>query len=301
MRSLVAIPLICLFAGGMALAQFGGREGDVIIYAVSAKGSGDPIVVPSRTVNSAAGFQVIDPLKQTPQPFGPDIPGEFFVTLHSEASDSFRFVIQKEDILVPHNRFMGSGKVFIMQGIDRLLVPNREPIDLTAGLFAPFPQDVDFGPELPILEANSFVWTAAPFFPLIAAAPDTYAGPQVPRGTTGSEYVLTLGQFLGIIAFKGWDLLYPNVGWPQGIDEKLIERDAAAGTTIRAIRIRAGRTTPPFIIRANTHLAVLSGSVQITPLNGATQTLTTRQYAFVPNGFAITLSNPKAYTGTALR
>ncbi len=297
MRSIVAVPLIGLLASGLALAQFGGREGDVVIYAVSAKGVGEPVVVPATTVNTAAGFEIRDPLKMPVEPFGPDFPGEFFVTLHSEPNDSFRFVIQKEDLLTPHNRFMGAGKVLIMQGIDRLIIPGKEPIDLTAGLYAPFPQGVDFGPELPILEANSFLWTPAPFFPLIQVADPSFKGPMVPPDLTGNEYVLTLGQFMGIIPFKGWDKLYPNVGWPQGIDEKMVERDTALGATVRLIRIRGGRKTPPFIIRANTHLAVLSGSVQITPLNGTTTTLTKKQYAFVPNGFAITLQNPKEYTG----
>ena len=299
MRGILAVPLIALLCSGLASAQFGGREGDVVLYIVSAKGVGDPVVVPSSTVNTQTGFQTIDTLKQPLQPFGPDVPGEFFVTLHSEANDSFRFIVQKEELLIPHNRFIGTGKVMIIQGVDRLLVPNKSPIDLTAGLFAPFPEGVDFGPELPILEANSFLWTAAPVFPLIVPAPDSYKGPMVPADLTGSEYVLTLGQFLGIIPFKGWDKLYPGVGWPQGIDEKFVERDATQGSTIRVLRIRGGRKTPPFMIRANTHVAVLSGSVQIAPVNGAAVTLTAKQYAFVPNGFAITLSNPKAYTGSA--
>jgi hypothetical protein len=119
----------------------------------------------------------------------------------------------------------------------------------------------------------------------------------VPADKTGSEYVLTLGQFMGIIPFKGWDKIYPNVGWPQGVDEKMVERDTALGVTVRLLRIRGGRKSPPFVIRANTHLAVLSGSVQIAPLNGPTTTLTKKQYAFIPNGLAITLTNPKEYTG----
>lgn len=298
-RGYFALPLLVALFAGLASAQFGGRDGDVIIYMVSAKGSGDPVVVPASTVNTATGFQTIDPLKQPLTPFGPDAPGEFFVTLHSEANDSFRFIVQKEDILIPHVRFRAAGKVMIMQGIDRLIIPGKDPIDLTAGLFAPFPQDVDFGPELPILEANSFLWTAAPVFPLFISAPDDYRGPQVGAGSTGNEYVLSIGNFLGIIPFKAWSKLYPTGNWPQGIDEKFIERDTVQGSTIRVLRIRGGRKTPPFLIRANTHLAVLSGSVQVAPVGGQPVTLTAKQYAFVPNGFAITLNNPKAYTGSA--
>jgi hypothetical protein len=185
----------------------------------------------------------------------------------------------------------------IIKGIDRLLIPNKEPIDLTAGLYAPFPQDVDFGPELPILEANSFLWTPHPTFPLIQKAPDDYKGPMVPAHQTGSEYVLDQGSFVGILPWRGFNQLFPG-GWQQGIDQKMIEQDAQLGSTSRFIRLRPGRRTPPFVIRANTHLAVLSGSVTITPLGGGNPAvLTKNQYAFIPNGFAIVLSNPKAYDG----
>ena len=64
------------------------------------------------------------------------------------------------------------------------------------------------------------------------------------------------------------------------------------------IRLRPGRQTPPFVIRANTHLAVLQGSVQVRPTSGAAAvTLTPKTYAFIPNGFAISLANPVTYIG----
>jgi hypothetical protein len=296
MHRTLLTPLLSLLVVLPAVCQYGGRDGDVVIYAVSAKGNANPVIVAAGTVNTATGFEIRDPLTLPQQPFGPDFPGEFFVDLHNEPQDNFRYIIQKEDIFTGTNEFLGPGKVLIIQGVDRLVIPNKEPIDLTAGLFAPFPQGTDFGPELPILEANSFLWTPAPFFPLISKRPDGFIGPNNPSGKTGSEYVLDLGSFIGILRWVGFQNLYGS-GWPQGIDSKMIEQDTALGSTARLIRLRPGRTTPPFLIRANTHLAVLSGRVEITPTNGTTRVLTARQYAFIPNGFAIVLSNPAKYSG----
>ena len=285
------------FGASLALAQFGGRLDEVVLYVVTTKGSPDPQIVSATTANTQTGFTIIDPLKQTPTPFGPDFSGEFFVPLHLETNDNFRFIIQKEGIVTQHNTFVGPGKLMIMQGIDRLLVPNKDPIDLTAGLYAPFPQGVDFGPEVPIIEAHSFLWTPSPTFPLLQPADPSYLSPLDPPGLTGSEYVLTLGQFDALIPWVGWRVSYPNAGWPFGIDARLVEQDSALNATVRMIRLRPGIKTPAFRINANTHIAVLQGSVQITPNNGATTTLTQSQYVFIPNGFAITLYNPVPYTG----
>ena len=296
MRNLAVFLFAAVFQAAPLLAQFGGREGDVVIYSVSAKGRPDLEIVPSTTVNTQSGFEFKDARALPTQPFGPDFPGEFFVNLHNETGDNFRYIIQQEGIVTQKNRFRGAGKVMITEGLDRLLIPGKEPADLTAGLYAPFPEGVDFGPELPILEARSFLWTASPFFPLLEVAAPDYRGPQVPAGQTGSEFVLDLGKFLGILPWRGLEYIYDRA-WPQGIDEKMIERDNTLGITSRVFRLRGGRKTPTFVIRANTHLAVLSGSVQVIPANGAPVTLSRHQYAFIPSGFAIVLSNPRQYTG----
>ena len=296
MHRILALIIAVLLVVVPAAAQYGGREGDVVIYAVTAKGNAAPVIVPAGTNNTQTGFEVKDPQALPSQPFGPDFPGEFFVRLHSEPEDTFGFVIQKEDIETSTNEFMGPGKVLIIQGVNRLLFPDKVPMDMTAGLYAPFPQGTDFGPELPILEAHSFLWTPAPFFPLIVPRPAGFIGPGNPSGKTGSEFIVDRGSFIGILKWVGFNTLYGD-GWQQGIDAKNLEQDTALGMTARLIRLRQGRKTPPFIIRANTHLAVLSGRVEITPTIGTNRVLTAKQYAFVPNGFAIVLSNPAKYTG----
>jgi hypothetical protein len=296
MRRLFLLMLIGLTASISALGQFGGRDGDAVLYVVTAKGAPEFQVVPTGTANTATGFEIINPRTRPLQPFGPDFPGEFFVTLHSEASDNFRFIVQKEDIITQHNQFLGPAKLLIVEGIDRLLIPGKEPINLTAGLFAPFPSGVDFGPEIPILEASSFMWTPSAFFPLIQPRDPSFISPITPPGLTGSEYVLELGQFMGLIPWVGRNKLYPGAGWQQGIDQRLVERDLALGSSVRLIRLRPGRRTPTFRIAANTHIAVLSGSVQIAASRGASTVLNKFHYAFVPNNFAITISNPRTFS-----
>jgi hypothetical protein len=296
MRILARLVLAWFCISGLAVAQFGGHDGDVVLYAVSTKGDPRPVAVTQGTGSNQRGFQVVDPLTATPIPFGPDFAGEFFVNLHNEDGDNFRFIIQKEDIATQTNEFLGPGKVLIVKGMDRLLIPNKTPVDLVAGLYAPFPQGTDFGPELPIIEANSFLWTPAPFFPLLAPRPAGFIGPANRTGKTGSEYVLDLGTFVALLHWFEFRDLY-GTAWQRGIHEQLIEADPALGSTAKLIRLREGRKTPPFIIRANTHLAVLSGSVQIIPASGPAVTLTKDQYAFVPNGYSIVLANPSVYDG----
>ncbi|HVV43613.1 MAG TPA: hypothetical protein VHC72_00360 [Bryobacteraceae bacterium] len=298
MFRLIALLLGGSLAASMAMAQFGGRPGDVVIYAVTSKGSPEFHAVPANTVNTQAGFQIVDTLSQPPAPFGDAFPGESYITLHSEDNDSFRYIIQKENIQTQHNTFAAAAKLLIAEGIDRLLIPNKTPVDLTAGLYAPFPANVDFGPELPEMEAHSFMWTASPTFPLLVPADPSYRSPLDPPGQTGSEYVLSLGSFDALVPWIGLNTTYPGQGWKQGIDVRTMETDAAAGVTVRMIRLRPGRATPPFVIDGNTHLAVLQGSVNLTPTSGGQAvTLTRFQYAFIPNGFAIVLSNPAAYSG----
>lgn len=279
----------------VALAQFGGREGDVVLYVFNAKGTPDPQVVPFDTVNTISGFEVRHFSDEPWMPFGPDYESEFFVTLHSEPGDSFRIIEQREDRVIQHSVLMGPMKILIAEGLDRLLIPDKAPVDLTTGLYAPFPEGVDFGPELPLFQAHAFIWSPSPFFPLFDPVEPDYTSPIVPPGMTGSEYVLTLGDFLGILPWESLRQAYPGAGWSPGIDMKVVEEDTELGSTARILRLRPGRRTPPFRIAANTHIAVLSGSVQIEPMNGSPVTLEKFDYAFIPNGFAITLLNPKRF------
>lgn len=295
-RILLSI-MVVLFAASPSMAQFGGRANEVVLYFFSSKGKADFQIVPAGSANTATGFQILDPLAQPVEEFGPDFPGESRRLLHKEDSDNFMMIVQREWIESPHQQFMGAAKVLIASGMLRLLPPGKDPIDAPAGFFATFPQSVDFGPDIPVFQELAFLWTPSPLFPIIQRATDGFVSPINPPGLTGEDYVVQLGKFL---ALTPWVLLqdtYPGAGWPEGIDAKLVDQDASLGTTARVVRLRPGKTTPAFRLNANTHVAVLSGSVQIAPVNGTAVTMKPFQYAFLPNNFAITLSNPVPYTG----
>lgn len=297
MRRTLVLALAGCFAVSLAHAQFGGRKNEVVLYFFSSKGKADIQIVPPNTVNTTTGFQILDPLKQTVEEFGPDFPGESRRLLHKEDSDNFMMIVQKEWIESPHQQFMGGAKVLIANGMLRLLPPGKDPIDAPAGFYATFPQSVDFGPDIPVFQELAFLWTPSPLFPIIQRAPDGFLSPIDPPGLTGEDYVVQLGKFLALTPWIGLEKTYPGAGWPQGVDAKLIDQDGNLGITARLVRLRPGRKTPAFRINANTHVAVLSGSVDIAPVNGAPVTLKPFQYAFLPNNFAITLANPVAYDG----
>lgn len=284
----------------LAPAQFGGRPGDTVLYVFSTKGAADFQVVPSTTVSSGT-LDIRDPFKQPVEQFGPEFPGESRRLLHSEASDNFMMIVQKEGIQSDHQQFQEDTRALIISGLLRLLPPGRDPIDAPAGFYSTFPKFVDFGPNVPLLEELSFLWTPFPGFPVIRRAPDGFVGPNVPAGQIGIDYVVDLGKFVALQAWTSLRSVYPDQGWQDGIDQKLIEKNAALGITVREIRIRGGRQTPTFRLNANTHIAVLQGSVNIAPAGGNPTTLTQFQYSFVPNNYAITLSNPKKYEGPLTR
>jgi hypothetical protein len=279
------------------MAQFGGHENEAVLYFFSSKGKADFQIVPAGATNTAGGFQILDPLTQPVEEFGPDFPGESRRLLHKEDSDNFMMIVQREWIESPHQQFMGAAKVLIVSGMLRLLPPGKDPIDAPAGFFATFPQSVDFGPDIPVFQELAFLWTPSPSFPIIQRAPDGFVSPIDPPGLTGEDYVVQLGRFLALIPWVALQDTYPGTGWPEGIDAKVVDQDDSLGTTARVVRLRPGKTTPAFRLNANTHVAVLSGSVQISPVNGTPATMKPFQYAFLPNNFAITLSNPVPYSG----
>jgi hypothetical protein len=290
--------LILLLAGSpLVWAQFGGRDGDVVLYLVSAKGKQDFQAVSPSVTNTGGGFEVKDPFDQPMEPFGPDFPSESRRLLHAEVENNFMLIVQKENIMSPHQQAQDYAKVLIIHGMLRLFPGDKPPIDAAAGFFAPFPATVDFGPNEALFEEWVLLWTPAPFFPVVRKVDPDYASPVDPPGLTGVEYVYSLGTFTPLAPWKSLANRYPGDGWQDGIDLKLVEEDTNLGTTIQFLRMRPGRKTPPFRIPANTHLTVLSGSVELTPLNGITWVMKPFQYAFLPNSYAITLANPKQYNG----
>src|SRR5260221_13008689 len=104
MRRTVVLSIVAVCLGLAPLsAQFGGRDNEVVIYTVSAKGNPKPVIVPASTANTQSGFQVKDPVQGLLEPFGPDLAGEVFVTLHKQDADIFRVIILGEAMRREHN------------------------------------------------------------------------------------------------------------------------------------------------------------------------------------------------------
>jgi hypothetical protein len=300
LRKLLLVALSVGPLAGIATAQFGGRAGEVVIEVVTSKGSSSFLPASASTVNTPTNaLQMQDPLQLPAQQFGPDFPGESRRLLHSETGDNFMMIVQKEGIVSPHQMFQDAAKVLIVSGMLRLLPLNGSPIDASATLFSPFPKTLDFGPDMPLIQELSFLWTASPFFPVVVKVDPSYISPNNPPGLTGIQYLVNdLASVVTLIPWTSVSAAYPGQGWQQGIDQKVIDVDSTTGSTVQLIRLRPGRKTPPFKVAANTHIAVLQGNLTIAPTGGGTPLVLNQfQYTFVPNGFSVVMSNPIPYTG----
>jgi hypothetical protein len=296
-------PTIFVIAGGLlaalpGAAQYGGRPGDTVMYVFTAKGTGTIQTLPLATVNTASGLQLIDPSTVVPQPFPTDFDQESRVVLHKEDGDVFEFILENPDILDPNQELLYPAKVLIAQGLLRISPPGEGDIDAPATFYTDFPLYSNVAPHYALNAPYSLVfWTPSLVFPVAIVVPETFVSPSTPKGESGADYIISLGVFPALIPWKGLDRTIPNAGWQQGTDSKTIERDDQLNTTARLIRLRPGRQTPPFSFDGDTHVLVVQGNVQIGPAGGTAQTLPSWQYAFVPSGYAITLSNEAVYAG----
>ncbi len=279
-------------------AQYGGRTGDTVLYVFTSKGTGAITTRPLGTVNNASGLQTIDPTTVTPEPFPVNFPGEDRILLHTEVGDTFEFLVETPDVVDPNTETIAPAKILIGQGLLRISPTGEGDIDAPATFFTDFPQYINIAPHEALNSPYELVfWTPSQVFPIAIQVPTTFVSPVPPPGVSGPDYIISLGQFPALIPWQGLQKLFPNAGWQTGTDVKVIEADTSLSTTARLIRIRPGRATPPFSIDGNTHILVVQGNVQIAPAGQTPQTLPYYNYAFVPPGYAITLSNPAVYAG----
>ncbi len=298
MRTIIFAIVGSLLAALPGAAQYGGRPGDAVLYVFTSKGSGAIQTLPRSTVNTASGLQTIDPTTVPPQDFPPAFPGETRVVLHEEEGDLFEFIVESPDIPDPNQEILYPAKVLIGEGLLRISPPGEGDIDAPTTFFTDFPQYSNVAPHEALNTPYKLVfWTPSLVFPVAIVAPPTFVSPTTPAGESGADYIVSLGVFPALVPWQGLNVTFPNSGWQQGTDAKTLERDNSLNTTVRLIRLRPGRQTPPFSLDGNTHILVLQGSVQIGPAGGTAQTLPSWQYAFVPPGYAISLYNPIAYAG----
>ncbi len=281
------------------LAQYGGRPGDTVIYVFTSKGTGAITTQARSTVNTAAGLQTIDPATVTPEPFPPDFVGEHRVLFHNEPGDVFEFVVkEKTDKYEPLTQIIAPAKVLVSRGQLRITPAGEDDIDAPTTFFTTFPKDIVVSPNYALsVPFELTFWTNSQTFPIGIVASPTFVSPVPPPGVSGAAYIIDHGIFPALTPWQNFYKLFPNVGWVPGTDVKVIDQDPSLVTTARLIRLRPGRKTPPFSIAGNTHILVLQGSVQIAPAGGAATVLPFYNYAFVPPGYSITLSNPAVYSG----
>ena len=300
-KSLVLVLLVSALALE-ARAQFGARKDEVVIFALTNKGPMNFTIVPPGTVNRAATprFEVIETAALPGEVVVPGFPERSAQTLHREPDDLFQMITQIENEPTPRALFTAKGKEFTLKGLlrdDNLGSNPPTPLDFLPGGFAPFTPGVTVGPDVALQEVAVLLWRPNSTLPPFAEVPLDFVGPAVPPGVTGPEFSFGLGVAPFFLPWTPIVKKYPNAGWPQGVDLKLLEEDLTIPSTINLIRLRPGKATPLFTIPGATHLFVLEGQVDITPAGGAPSTMKQNWYAFVPNGFAITLSNPKPYRG----
>jgi hypothetical protein len=294
---LLGLATLCF--ASVALAQFSGRPNDVVIYLFSVKGPAGFQTVSPSSAALFAGVEVKRMASLAKEEFGTDFEAEYRQLYHKDTNDQLMLITQREWMESPHQRTIEAAKVMIVSGMLRLMPPGRAPVDAPVGFYAPFAAGIDFGPVKAVIEEQLLLWTPFNGFPNVVRAPDSYISPLVPPGKIGLDVILEGGSFVQLLPWFSLQRQQPTAGWQQGIDYRLVERDTNLNTTARILRIRPGRTTPLFRLDANTHMVVLSGSVRITPLNGATQVLDRLDYAWVPNGAPVVLANPAPYDGSA--
>lgn len=274
----------------MAHAQFGGRHGDVVIYAVTYNGSGDfQAVVPATTNNAAdvAAFKVVD-LSTVPVVDSDPFPLQRQV-LYMTGKETFQIGVDSENTIGLHRLVLYNVKIFEFEGM-------TNPAGTLLGLpntLIDFPQGLDLQDDLALLTLKVVTWFPGPW-PFIAVTDQP--GPLRPPGITGFQYLFNTPGLVKVAPLLPWQNLsvaYPGAGWQEGIDQKILEIDNSINLTIRQIRLRPGTQTPPFRFAGHTHLFILQGGVTITPAGGGAAPMTKYNYAYLPESFTVSMANPQ--------
>jgi len=291
-RIILVVAFTALALAPSALAQFGGRSGDVVIYAITYNGSGDFQAVLSNTTNSADSLSsfhvtVLDSVPLSPSPPFPLIRRVLYMT----DKETFQIGTDYENTVGLNRLF--TVPVRILQ-LEAGVINIYGQVNAEANNFVRVPPGINWVDDIALEDFTVANWFPSPWpFIVLTDRPGPYP---CPPGTSGFVCFAQIpGAITPVATGVPWTRLstaYPGVGWPEGIDQKLLEADPILGDTIRQIRLRPGRETPPFRTAGHTHLFVLQGSVNITPANGGTTTMNKCDYAFLPENFVVTLANP---------
>jgi hypothetical protein len=295
--------LLVLLTAGPAAAQFGGGQGEVVLFLLTHRGATQFETNPVGAQNSPSllsSFRVTDMETLPVEEVVPNFPARVTQVAVNEPDDRFELITQFERIEAPRTLIVGKSKVFTLAGLIRDENPGGQgPVFIVPGALAPFTPDVTVGPDTALLEFTALFWRPNPSIPPFQEVPVETVGPspEVPPGLTGIEYQLTQARVPLFFFWKEMRKEYPGQSWPPGVFVKLIEEDVSIPSTVRLLRLRAGAKSPPFRIPARTHVFVLQGSVDIAPVGGATTHMEPHWHAYLPAGMWLTLANPKPYEG----
>jgi hypothetical protein len=177
LRGILAVAAIAV-ATPQLFAQFGGAEGEAIIFMLSSKGLGGVSLASATTPNAASvlsQFQVIDP--STIPLIPADQPGDFFPNyqlrvLHSGPHDKMQLLTNLEGEPTVHHYYLITFKLFTMQGVRREYGdPGEAIMDVPPNVFASFFAGQDIGPNEAMEEEKALVWTSTPAFPPFVPSP----------------------------------------------------------------------------------------------------------------------------------
>ena len=293
------IPLVVALLLPAVHAQFGGRKDEAVIYLLTSKGRGD-LRTAAPAANPGTGFEVINPAVVPVSVISNDFAAKKVRVLHREADDVFQWISQEERTSTPRASIQNIAKVFFFRGLlrdDNRGSVSQLPLDATGGLYIPYLPGVSSGPDVAIETSEYLFWTpkgnSLPFVQVPLQTPSSIG----PAGLTGIELEAFSGAAPFFLPWTNLRRLYPNQGWPPGMDVKIIDVDPSTANTTQLLRLRPGTKTPRFSIPGNTHMFVLEGEVNITTAAGSSTLVKREWYSFLPANFSISISNPKTYQG----
>lgn len=298
---LAAVALLAGITAVNGLAQFGGREFDSVIYLFAGKGKVDFKIVPGTTSNAGVPgtFQVINPATLPSAPLSADFAAKRVQVLHKETGDLFELITQTENVPTPRARVVAPSKVLTLGGLLRDANEGSvslAPLDVTGGLYVPYIPGVAQGPDVGLQLPKSLLWTSSDSASPLVQLPDGTHSDIGPAGLTGIELEAFAGAALYFSPWVNMSVAYPTDTWPLGIDLKIIDDDPQVGNSARLFRLRSAKSTPFFTLAANTHFYVLEGSVSVAAPGTAPVTIPAGSYAFIPKGYAISVSNPRFFS-----
>jgi hypothetical protein len=274
----------------VAHAQFGGRAGDVVFYAVTYNGSGEFQTLPPGTANTASQIGAVKVTRYADVPYTSSEPFPlqrkvFYMT----QNETFQVGTDYETTIGLHRLNLFNVKILQIEGAINILgsfvgFPNTM-IQLPVGL--------DDGGDISLQDVTIITWFPGPW-PFIQVT-DKQGPYPCPAGTTGFQCFITIPDSIKLPALMPWialSIVYPGGRWQQGIDQKLLIQETG-GVTIRQMRLRPGRQTPMIRTAGHTHLFVLQGEGTVSAVGGLTLPMKKYDYTLLPENTVAVVANPK--------